>query len=120
MIDNGNVIKNKLIKIKILNSLSILNRKFVPVAKMIIGIKKGIIRINWINLFLFIWSEIKADRIEIKLRVGKEIIKSKMVSIKNIRVMSKKIEEIGIKNKLGNNKEIDIAKHFARKMEISE
>jgi hypothetical protein len=34
--------------------------------------------------------------------------------------MSKKIEEIGIKNKLGNNKENDIAKHFARKMEISE
>ena len=46
MIDNGNVIKNKLIKIKILNSLSILNRKFVPVPKIITGIKKGIIKIN--------------------------------------------------------------------------
>ena len=45
-IDNGNVIKNKLIKIKILNSFPIFSKKFVPVEKITIGIKKGIIKMN--------------------------------------------------------------------------
>ena len=81
-IDNGNVIKNKPIKTNILNSLSkFATKKFSDVAKMIIGIKNGIIKINWINLFLFTCSENKAESIEIKVIVGKEIINSVVSSI---------------------------------------
>ena len=74
-IDNGNVIKNKPIKTNILNSLpKFATKKFSDVAKMIIGIKNGIIKINWINLFLLTCNENKAESIEIKVMVGKEII----------------------------------------------
>ena len=120
MIHNGNVIKNKLIKIKILNSFPIFNKKFVPVEKITIGIKKGIIKINWINLFFFTWSEINAERIEIKLNVGKARIIRKIVSSRKNFSTLKKIDEIGIKMRLGTKREIVIARHFERKMDISE
>ena len=45
-IDNGNVIKNKPIKTNILNSLPKFATKNFLMAKMIIGIKNGIIKIN--------------------------------------------------------------------------
>ena len=46
-IDNGNVIKNKPIKTKILNSLpKSVTKKLSDVAIIIIGMKNGIIKIN--------------------------------------------------------------------------
>tara|TARA_B100000963_G_scaffold105987_1_gene92009 strand:+ start:262 stop:423 length:162 start_codon:yes stop_codon:yes gene_type:complete len=46
-IDNGNVIKNKPIKIKIFNSLpKLVTKKFSEVAIIIMGIKNGMIKIN--------------------------------------------------------------------------
>ena len=46
-IDNGNVIKNKPIKTKILKSLlKVVTKKFSDVEIIIIGIKNGIIKMN--------------------------------------------------------------------------
>ena len=46
-IDSGNVIKNKPIKTKIFNSFpKLVTKKFSEVAIIIMGIKKGMIKIN--------------------------------------------------------------------------
>jgi len=120
-IDSGNVIKNKLIKTTILNSLpKFTTKKFSDVAKMIIGIKNGIIRINWINLFLLTWSENKAESIEIKVMVGKEIINSVISSITSRKLILNKIDDMGIKIIFGMIKDINITKHFERNIISSE
>ena len=120
-IDSGNVIKNKLIKTTILNSLpKFTTKKFSDVAKIIIGIKNGIIRINWINLFLLTWSENKAESIEIKVMVGREIINSVISSITSRKLISNKIDDMGIKIIFGMIKDINITKHFERNIISSE
>ena len=120
-IDNGNVIKNKPIKTNILNSLpKFATKKFSDVAKMIIGIKNGIIKINWINLFLFTCNEKKAESIEIKVMVGRETINSVVSSITSRKLISNKIDEMGIKKIFGMIKDINITKHFERNIFSSE
>ena len=121
MIDNGNVIKNKLIKIKILKfSVKPIIKKFEEVEKITIGIKNGIIKINWMNLLRLTWREIKAERIEIKLNVGKARINKKNVSIMSQKLILNKIEEKGIKKMFGRSKEINIMKHLEIKIDSSE
>ena len=120
-IDNGNVIKNKPIKTNILNSLpKFAIKKFSDVAKMIIGIKNGIIKINWINLFLLTCNENKAESIVINVMVGKEIINSIMSSTTSRKLILNKIDEMGIKKKFGMTKEINITRNFERNIFSSE
>ena len=112
-IDNGNVIKNKPIKTKILNSFpKFVTKKFSDVEIIIIGIKNGIIKMNWINLFLLICNENKAESIEIKVRVGKEITNKVNISITSKKLILNKIDDTGIKIIFGIIRDINITKHF--------
>ena len=120
-IDNGNVIKNKPIKTNILNSLpKFATKKFSDVAKIIVGIKNGIIRINWINLFLLTCNENKAESIEIKVIVGKEIINRTIISIISRKLTLNKIDDIGIKIIFGITKDMNITRDFDRNITSSE
>ena len=120
-IDNGNVIKNKPIKTNILNSLpKFKTKKFSDVAKMIIGIKNGIIKINWINLFLLTCNENKAESIEINEIVGKEIINSVIISNTSRKLTSNKIDDIGIRIILGITRDVNITRNFDRNITSSE
>ena len=120
-IDNGNVIKNKPIKIKIFNSLpKLVTKKFSEVAIIIMGIKNGMIKINWINLFLLTCNENKAERIEIKVIVGKEIINRVIISITSKKLTLNKIDDIGIKIILGMMSDINITRHFDKNITSSE
>ncbi len=120
-IDNGNVIKNKPIKTKILNSLpKVVTKKFSDVEIIIIGIKNGIIKMNWINLFLLICNENKAESIEITERVGKEIINKVIISITSKKLTLNKIDDKGIKIIFGMIRDKNIAKHFDRNITSSE
>ena len=120
-IDNGNVIKNKPIKTKIFNSFpKLVTKKFSEVAIIIIGIKKGMIKINWINLFLLTCNENKAESIEIKVIVGKEIINRTIISIISRKLTLNKIDDIGIKIIFGITRDINITRDFDRNITSSE
>ena len=120
-IDNGNVIKNKPIKTKILNSFpKLVTKKFSEVAIIIIGIKKGMIKINWINLFLLTCNENKAESIEINVIVGKEIINKTIISITSRKLTLNKIDDIGIKIIFGITRDTNITIDFDRNITSSE
>ena len=99
IIDIGNVIKKKPNKIKKFISFRWLLLIFVDVANIIIGIKKGITIINWINLFLFICKEKSADNNDNKTNVGDDNKKIRKILIVDVRFIPNKSEVKGIKKK---------------------
>ena len=71
-------------------------------------------------MFLFTCNEKKAESIEIKVMVGKETINSVVSSITSRKLISNKIDEMGIKKIFGMIKDINITKHFERNILSSE
>ena len=71
-------------------------------------------------MFLFTCNEKKAESIEIKVMVGKEIINSVVSSITSRKLILNKIDEMGIKKIFGIINDINITKHFERNIFSSE
>ena len=114
IIDIGNVIKkipNKIKKItpSYLSSLLI----FVEDANIIIGIKKGITIINWINLFLLICKENSADIKDNNTNVGDDNKKINKILRVDEKFFPKNKEVSGIKKKFANTIDKNIDKLLA-------
>ena len=72
---------------------------FIDDAKIIIGIKKGVTIINWINLFLFICKENNAEIRDKRTSVGEEMRKIRKILRIIEKLIPKKRDVRGIKKK---------------------